>query len=186
MNYQEIRKARKAANVTQDELAAFLGVNRATVSKYETGAIEPTLSQLEKIADFLNANIGVFLSKTSKEAFFAGFNQLLHTDRYNNAQTDDAAEEAEEDALSLHQYFNELDEHGQKRAVACVRALAGYEPIIDVNPPHPIECAITAMCKLNEDGQSKAVERVEELTEIPKYQKSIIKEKAPDATNIQD
>lgn len=36
------------------------------------------------------------------------------------------------------------------------------------------------LAQLNAEGQKKAIERVEELTEIPKYQK------APDATNIQD
>lgn len=33
---------------------------------------------------------------------------------------------------------------------------------------------LTAFRKLNIDGQQKAVERVEELTEIPKYQKEHI------------
>lgn len=69
MNYQELRRARKAARITQDELAASLGINRATVSKYETGIIEPPLSQLEKIADLLNVDIGIFLSDTSKETY---------------------------------------------------------------------------------------------------------------------
>ena len=39
---------------------------------------------------------------------------------------------------------------------------------------------LSAFSRLNNEGQQKAVERVEELTEIPKYKK------APDATNIQD
>ena len=39
---------------------------------------------------------------------------------------------------------------------------------------------IKAFSKLSKEGQQKAIERVEELAEIPKYKK------APDATNIQD
>lgn len=33
------------------------------------------------------------------------------------------------------------------------------------------KCILTAFDQLNDEGQSKAVERVEELTEIPKYKK---------------
>lgn len=36
MNFQAIRNARKAAGVTQEQLAEVLGINRATLSKYET------------------------------------------------------------------------------------------------------------------------------------------------------
>lgn len=171
MKYQEIRKARKEARITQDDLATFLGVNRATVSKYETGAIEPTLSQLEKIADFLGVNVSVFLSDISKDTYFAGFNSLIHTDRYKAAKSEYDAEDAEDDALQLYHFFNELDKFGQKRAVACIRALAGYEPILDTDPPHPIECALTAIIKLNEDGQRRAIEFIEVLTGNPEYQK---------------
>ena len=44
---------RKAAHVTQEELAKRIGVNRALISKYETGIIEPSVSQLQKIASAL-------------------------------------------------------------------------------------------------------------------------------------
>lgn len=57
MNFHMLRVARKAAKVTQEDLAGVLGVNRATISKYETGQIEPSLSQLQIIADKLNINL---------------------------------------------------------------------------------------------------------------------------------
>lgn len=49
-----IKNARKAAGLTQEELAKELGINRATISKYEKGMIEPSISQLNKIAKILN------------------------------------------------------------------------------------------------------------------------------------
>lgn len=49
-----IKDARKKAGMTQNELAEKLGINRATLSKYENGQIDPTVSQLMKIADALN------------------------------------------------------------------------------------------------------------------------------------
>lgn len=52
-----IRKARKAVGVTQENLAKALGVNRATISKYENGSIDPSISQLRKIASVLHVSI---------------------------------------------------------------------------------------------------------------------------------
>lgn len=49
-----IKNARKRLGMTQNELAEKLGINRATLSKYENGQIDPTVSQLMKIADALN------------------------------------------------------------------------------------------------------------------------------------
>ena len=57
MDFTGIRKARKKAGITQDGLASLLGINRATVSKYESGQIEPSLSQLGKIAKALDTTV---------------------------------------------------------------------------------------------------------------------------------
>lgn len=53
MNRLKIREARKAANMTQEQLARVIGINRATLSKYESGAIDPPTSQLQMIANAL-------------------------------------------------------------------------------------------------------------------------------------
>lgn len=45
-----IRAARKQVGKTQDELANMIGVKRSVISKYENGQIEPSISQLKKIA----------------------------------------------------------------------------------------------------------------------------------------
>ncbi len=50
---EAIKQARKAAKMTQAELASNLKVNRATVSKYETGEIEPSVKMIEAIARIL-------------------------------------------------------------------------------------------------------------------------------------
>lgn len=57
MELDGIRKARKAAKITQEDLAEMVGLNRATISKYESGAIAPTLEQLGKIARALNTTV---------------------------------------------------------------------------------------------------------------------------------
>lgn len=170
MNFEKMHKARKAAGLTQEELAKILGVNRATVSKYENGLITPSINQLEAIADALSMAPFELMTPEMQDAFFSGYNMLYHTRRYHAANTEDDAEEAEDDAFSLISYFDELDKFGQKRALACVRAATGRPPIIDVEPPHDIELTVTALYQLNAAGQREACKRVEELTEIPRYQ----------------
>ena len=55
-----IKSARRAQKITQDELAQKLAcnyglkINRATLSKYESGKIEPPVKHLKKIAAALN------------------------------------------------------------------------------------------------------------------------------------
>ena len=107
MNFQAIRNARKAAGVTQEQLAEVLGINRATLSKYETGVIEPSVSQLKTIAAALRIDFYVLANKKVGYSF--------------------------------------SEEEGQ---------------------------LITAFSSLNPSGQTEAVKRVSELTEIPRYQRS--------------
>lgn len=57
MNFSGIKQARKAAGMTQEDLASALGVNRATISKYENGNIPLTLQQLGKIAKILHTTV---------------------------------------------------------------------------------------------------------------------------------
>lgn len=54
MSNNILRKARKAANLTQAELAKLLGVNRATISKYESGEISPPVDRLKEICNVLD------------------------------------------------------------------------------------------------------------------------------------
>jgi transcriptional regulator with XRE-family HTH domain len=56
MEQNRIKAIRKAARITQEELAERLSVNRATVSKYENGDISLSLEMLRKIAAALNVD----------------------------------------------------------------------------------------------------------------------------------
>ena len=73
MNFQAIRNARKAAGVTQEQLAEVLGLKRATLSKYETGVKEPSVSQLKTIAAALRIDFYVLANEIGNEWFDAGF-----------------------------------------------------------------------------------------------------------------
>lgn len=61
MLHQKLREARENANLTQEALANLIGVKRAVISKYESGMIEPSVSQLKRIAAALNVSVTYLL-----------------------------------------------------------------------------------------------------------------------------
>ena len=56
-----INRMRKEAHLTQDDLASFLGVTKASVSKWETGQSYPDLELLPKIATYFDTTIDVLV-----------------------------------------------------------------------------------------------------------------------------
>lgn len=56
MTWENIRRLRKEAGLTQAALAEKLGMNRATISKYETGDICPPLPIVRRLCDILNCD----------------------------------------------------------------------------------------------------------------------------------
>ena len=65
MLHQKLRKARENANLTQEALANLIGVKRAVISKYENGIIEPSVSQLKRIAAALNTSVSYLLEDSN-------------------------------------------------------------------------------------------------------------------------
>lgn len=148
MSVKELRRLRKAAGITQDALAAKLGVNRATISKYETGQIEPTVSQLQAIADALGVHlfdlldVGPELDKYRALLNFPGSSnsvELLANPRYLydslspkekgrfwDAFTGDEAEknapsEFSDEARKIARSYDRLSEHGKGAVWAVLR-----------------------------------------------------------------
>ena len=52
---------RKKLNVTQEDIARFMGVSRAAVSKWEKGQSYPDISLLPKLATYFNVSIDELL-----------------------------------------------------------------------------------------------------------------------------
>ncbi len=62
----QIREVRKAAKITQEELAKVIGITHATLSRYESGAIDPPTSQLQAIAAALKVSVSDLLGQEEK------------------------------------------------------------------------------------------------------------------------
>ena len=67
---KRLKNLRKNANVTQEQLAEYLGISYQAVSKWETGIGLPDISLLPRIANFFET--------TTDELF--GLNQKIETD----------------------------------------------------------------------------------------------------------
>lgn len=58
---KNIAEARKAIGLTQEQLAADVGVSKVTVARWETGAREPTLKNIYQLAARLPVTAGQLL-----------------------------------------------------------------------------------------------------------------------------
>lgn len=65
---ENIKTARKALGLSQDDLAETIGANRVTISKYETGIYLPSVPALQRLADALNTTPAILTGGTMTEA----------------------------------------------------------------------------------------------------------------------
>lgn len=57
----KLKKYREAKNITQSEIAEILGVSSATVSKYESGTLEPNIETIKKLSELFEVSIDELL-----------------------------------------------------------------------------------------------------------------------------
>lgn len=60
---EKIKLYRKNKKITQVEIAETLGVKPATISKYESGTLEPNIESLKKLAELFNISIDELLKE---------------------------------------------------------------------------------------------------------------------------
>ena len=123
-----IRSARKAKHLTQEQLAQKIGIKRATLSKYETGAIEPSISHVSAMAGWLGVDFYTLLGKSRSSIYDTGFSEGMGIEEYLNNQIEELRQQSgyswSELEGELIDYFSELNEEGQLEAVKRVGELA--------------------------------------------------------------
>ncbi|MBS5149715.1 MAG: helix-turn-helix domain-containing protein [Butyricicoccus pullicaecorum] len=62
-----LKELRIKHNKTQKELAAFLGIDRTTYTKYETGASEPALETLSRLSAYYHVDIDYLIGMSEIE-----------------------------------------------------------------------------------------------------------------------
>lgn len=64
---QRLRIARKAKNLTQEELAKLVNTRKTTISNYETGYSSPSNEMLNDLADVLDVTTDYLLGRTDNQ-----------------------------------------------------------------------------------------------------------------------
>lgn len=167
----KIRAARKAANLTQEQLAQKSGVATITIRQYEAGKRQPRVEQLRAIADAL----GVLIT------------QLVDfSDVDLSAFSDTLGDSLIESGTMLSRVTQKLDT--LKKQNAPPEEIKKYEDIrkqisrgmleianltVQSNQTQKVyeKMLLSYFNELNDEGQGVAVDRLKELSEIPRYQR---------------
>ena len=140
-----IRNARKNQKMTLQQIADKMGCSQQNISQYETGKRKPKLETLQKLSKALDVPLDNLLelgnNHTSEELM-----EIIEI--YNEQQKELNKDNAIRHHLLIHHY----DEMGR----------IGRDSLFEI---------LAHLKLLNEDGQTEASKRVEELTEIPRYTK---------------
>ncbi|WNX85760.1 helix-turn-helix transcriptional regulator [Agathobaculum sp. NTUH-O15-33] len=67
MNNLRAARANDPRKPTQKEVAFFLGVDRSTYNKYETGDSEPNFDTICRLADYFGVSVEYLMGRTDKK-----------------------------------------------------------------------------------------------------------------------
>lgn len=159
MTQNNIKAIRKTAGITQEELAKRLCVNRATISKYETGEISLSVEMASKIAAELNVSLSELM----------GTNPLVDSPE-NRAACDRATEvvlsmQGREfrKATNIEQYFSNIYQFkSDKDRIAFLWN--------ELNSNGMLMASRCFLEHLKPEDTEKVVTYMEELVKNPKYQ----------------
>ena len=146
---ERIRALRKEKRLTQKALGDKCGMADSAIRRYESGRGNPTEKTLQRIADALGISFAELIDV-----------RITYDDDGNIAGA--AGYEASMRAFLQGEY----DKLNNSKLVDSPSLVTGDK--MDDSQVYRLQSSFN---KLNAEGQQKAVERVEELTEIPKYQR---------------
>lgn len=161
---QRIKEARLNAGFTQKMLADELGVSFVNVSQWENGARNPKIQTLQKIANALNVTVGYLQgydslnAKKLVDALKNGDKNTVET--LLNLQHDTIISIGEQSASAI------LQSESEELKAGIINTLVSLQVSRSI-----AEKLVNKFLCLNETGQKKAIENVEDLAKIPEYQK---------------
>lgn len=154
-----IRQARLSAGLTQKELGERAGIAEPTIGRYELGKLNPKPATLKKIAAALGVQWYELLSNNQDEQTEIAKEQMRQAIGRVSSLTTKSCK---------FEISDELIENSLKKVTISIPA-----PYNSAR----LEKIIKDYGKLNDEGQQVAVERVHELTEIPRYKRKSTSEK---------
>lgn len=168
-----IKATRVAVGMTQNEVGKLCDIDAANIRKYESGRQNPKIETVQKIAEALGIPVELLTGdQPFPDPFLENEDFCRVASWAINAYFDKEIFTSEMPfAAMVNIIYNlvaELHFDSEGHSIEVIYKSNGYE---ETKPDKNLERISSAYLLLNEAGQQKAVERVEELTEIPKYQK---------------
>ncbi len=172
---ENIKNARINKGMTQEELATMLKTSKAAISRYELNQREPRTDQLRAIADVLEVSVG----------YLQGYEHIDTRKILNAIKKRDCATVEKLLGLPAGSILNmpvgEVPsfENDLRKSISATDDIldnlrahiaAKYEDITFADQAQ-LKLLIDAFSQLNNIGQTAAIVRVEELSELRKYRK---------------
>lgn len=151
---ERIHYCRIENHMTQRELGEKTGIDGATIGKYERGILNPKIGTLRKIADALGCKV---TDLDSTLALHEIANEVI------KKASPDLPQRAEEWMKAIYG----TSDKDEARRVVFLR----WEKSLDGADRENVYEVLKNLQQLNSNGKQIAAERVEELAQLPKYQK---------------
>lgn len=172
---QRIKEARENLALTQEELGQKIGVTGVTVMRYEKGQREPRFEQLQRIASALGVTVAYLQGYETKDASLVVAalknKDYRELERLMGFPSDSIQPLDPDEEKKLR---SQVDEEKRRTEINLNKlhfSMKILHPEFSEDDFLLHQALLKQFAGLNTDGQQKAVERVEELTEIPKYQR---------------
>lgn len=165
-----IREIRKSKGLTQKELGEKAGIAEPTIRRYELGKLNPKRETLEKIAAALGVPDYKLLPNSA------------YLERLAQAKEEVQGELWAEETIDRddgHPWDNWTYNDNREKKIYSVAPKYSVDPLVlsyeipkrgEAIPPD-IQKVSDIMRTMNDTGRRVAVERVQELAQIPAYQK---------------
>lgn len=174
-----IKSARKNAGLTQKQLGKCLGISYQTIAQWENNLRNPKYTTLRKIADALGVSTEYLLNGEFYGSVTGYGDGICVYSGASKHELDMMI--AERDPNSFKIVFHApgilitVDNNSTATPAQIDDIISIYRESANLPTAQDIRISrlLLAFSQLNIDGQFKAIERVEELAEIPKYQKAM-------------
>lgn len=176
---ERIKDYRTSAGLTQAQLAQKSGLAVGTIHQYENNKRQPRVEQLKKIANALNVPVDVFVDNDHYRLHLLALESIAGI-------KDDIGIFPVPESEGVEEELNRRDKETQINLSKLKFFVRSKYVDFTESDFIVVRDLINSFYSLNSAGQKKAIERIGELAEIPKYQRQCREETAPSAVDGTD
>lgn len=185
---QNIRRLRRTRNLTQEEVAAHLGISFQSISKWERGDGYPDITMLPALAHYFGASVDELLgvNELARETLYADINREWDENNRTGKHEENvslmrsALKDFPNDALLLVQLstsLEELDGSAEEKRAALRKSIAVQEQILRIGDDSEVRNATRfniCFSYIKNGEPEKAVEQARKLPNLYKTRENAL------------